>query len=75
MATIGGIADSKKTVLSGEEWGVGTSAQNEEMSKTVYSNWITVPVSATTTSVTVKLNTYGEDANEAFTDTVTIPTY
>ena len=74
-ATIGGVASSNVTVLTSEEWGKGTSAHNKDASKTVYSNWVTVPVSATTTSVNVTLNSYGYELNKTFNDTATIPTY
>lgn len=75
QVTIGGVADSAVTVLKSEEWGKGTSYNYKDCSKTVYSNWVTVPVSATATSVNVTLNSHGTYLEKTFSDTATIPTY
>lgn len=72
-ASIGGKSTGDVQICSASTWGSG---QTGTRSQTVYSSWITVPISATTTSVSISASWWDTCAySGSWSNTMTIPTY
>lgn len=75
-ATIGGVSTGDVQIASTSTWYNGT--QSFTASRTVYSNWITVSASATTTSLSMSTHywtTPSSWVSSYWSATMTIPTY
>ena len=79
-AAVGSVGTGRITVASYGTW-TDSNTSSSAKSKTATSGWITVPVSATTTGVSMKLNWYATNSPGTVLDsgsktvTVKIPTY
>ncbi len=73
-ATIGGVGTGNVQICSNSTW--ASASNTSDRSKTVYSGWVTVPVSATSTSVSISASwwdVYGRSGS--WSNTLTIPAY
>jgi uncharacterized repeat protein (TIGR02543 family) len=71
-ATIGGVGTGNVTIASASTF---SSQSSSARSNTAYSSWITVPVSATQTSVSISGNWWDSNYSGTFSKTISIPTY
>ena len=73
-ASCGGQNTGNVTICENTTW---ASSSSSARTVTVYSGWMTVPVSATQTSVTIVCDwlTYGTTDKGSWSKTISIPTY
>ena len=74
-ATIGGVSTGDYTISSASKF---ASSASGSRSSTVTTSWVTVPVSATQTSISIKGNWWDNNTNKksgSWTKTFSIPTY
>lgn len=70
-STIGGVGTGTVHVVAASRWNAYITSD----SVTVHSGWVTVPVSATATSVSISTSMWAEDWSGSWSKTMTIPTY
>lgn len=70
-STIGGVGTGTVHVVAASKWNAYITSD----SVTAYSSWVTVPVSATATSVSISTSMWAEDWSGSWSKTMTIPTY
>lgn len=75
-AIIGSVDYGATQIITNSTWNQANRGSNPpEASKTVYSAWKTIPVSATTTSVSVSGKWYDANYNNTWSANITIPAY
>ncbi len=76
-ANVGGISTGTVEIVNSTLWGVTNRPEGKrpEASKTVYSSWLTVPVSATQTSVSLSANWWSSTNDGSFSSTISIKPY
>ena len=70
-STIGGVSTGNIHIVPASRWWNYTTSD----SVTKESGWVTVPVSATATSVSISTSMWAEDWSGSWSKTMTIPTY
>lgn len=70
-STIGGVGTGTVHIVAASTW--NSYIAND--SRTVYSGWVTVPVSATSTSVSISTKMWAEDWSGSWSANMAIPTY
>lgn len=70
-STIGGVGTGTVHVVAASKWNSYITSD----SVTAYSGWVTVPVSATATSVSISTSMWAEDWSGSWSKTMSIPTY
>lgn len=70
-STIGGVGTGTVYIVAASAW--NSYIAND--SRTVYSGWVTVPVSATSTSVSISTKMWAEDWSGSWSANMAIPTY
>lgn len=74
-AKAGGVDYGSTQIITSSTWSQANRGSAPQASKTVYSSWKTVPVSATTSSLYVNGTYYDANYNKTWSGTITIPTF